>query len=109
MFFHLRRPGLADWRPDRSSPRRKISVQFRGNHWRTFRRTYTGRSSGPIGLVPRKRPMTSSVLIATDSKSLMHDVKSTNNIRPPFDPLLQQIADYVYNSQIQSTEAYESA
>jgi 2-methylcitrate dehydratase len=31
------------------------------------------------------------------------------NVRPPFDPLLQQIADYAVSPQIDSAEAYETA
>src|SRR6266704_6806247 len=39
----------------------------------------------------------------------MHGSESPSNIRPPFDPLLAQIAAYVSQAQINSEEAYETA
>jgi 2-methylcitrate dehydratase len=39
----------------------------------------------------------------------MHHSESPSNIRPPFDPLLEQIAAYVSKAQIASEEAYETA
>src|SRR5882757_8842359 len=38
----------------------------------------------------------------------MHSSK-TLNVRPPFDPLLEQIADYVTDNLLLSQEAYETA
>src|SRR5437868_13871316 len=35
--------------------------------------------------------------------------ESPLNLRPPFDPLLVQIADYVSDFRIESSEAYETA
>src|SRR6476469_5639356 len=39
----------------------------------------------------------------------MHDRENTVNVRPPFDPLLEQIAAYVCDTPIASTEAYQTA
>lgn len=39
----------------------------------------------------------------------MHNAESTQNVRPPFDPLLTEIADYVTRTKIESSEAYETA
>src|SRR5437763_13267707 len=39
----------------------------------------------------------------------MHVTDNTTNIRPPFDELLTQIADYAMEDQVGSEEAYESA
>src|SRR5215212_3517202 len=34
---------------------------------------------------------------------------TTVNVRPPFDPLLERIADYVINARIEGTAAYQTA
>jgi hypothetical protein len=39
----------------------------------------------------------------------MHAVESPLNVRPPFDPLLEQIADYICDFRIRNEEAYETA
>src|SRR5712691_3594701 len=39
----------------------------------------------------------------------MHSSEKTLNVRPPFDPLLEQIADYVTGTPVLSREAYETA
>ena len=39
----------------------------------------------------------------------MHSLDASLNNRPPFDPLLEQIAAYVADFQIASPEAYETA
>src|ERR1051326_3898840 len=39
----------------------------------------------------------------------MHATESATNTRPPFDPLLVEIADYAADFQVQSTEAYDTA
>ncbi len=39
----------------------------------------------------------------------MHEHLDSLNVRPPFDGLLQQIATYVFNTRIESTEAYQTA
>src|SRR5678815_5201264 len=39
----------------------------------------------------------------------MHIKENTLNVRPPFDPLVEQIAAYVFEAQIESKEAYETA
>src|SRR5882724_6896540 len=39
----------------------------------------------------------------------MHSSENTPNVRPPFDPLLEQIADYVTGTRLLSREAYETA
>ncbi len=39
----------------------------------------------------------------------MSTIENTLNVRPPFDPLLETIADYVLSAPIESTEAYETA
>src|SRR5262245_45769167 len=39
----------------------------------------------------------------------MHFKESHSNIRQPFDPLLETIADYVLNTPIESTDAYQTA
>ena len=39
----------------------------------------------------------------------MHLKENQLNIRRPFDPLLERIADYVLNAPIDSAEAYQTA
>src|SRR5258707_865374 len=39
----------------------------------------------------------------------MRASENTLNVRPPFDPLLEQIADYVIGNPVLSGEAYETA
>src|SRR5438270_10973351 len=39
----------------------------------------------------------------------MHIAESALNVRPPFDPLLTEIADYVIRTAIESGAAYETA
>src|SRR5947208_1811609 len=39
----------------------------------------------------------------------MHAAESHLNVRPPFDPLLIEIADYVLGAKIESQEAYDTA
>jgi 2-methylcitrate dehydratase len=39
----------------------------------------------------------------------MHSSENTLNVRPPFDPLLEQIADYVTGTPMLSREAFETA
>src|SRR6266851_2654151 len=39
----------------------------------------------------------------------MHSSENTLNVRPPFDPLLEQIADYVTGTPVLSREDYETA
>ena len=39
----------------------------------------------------------------------MHASDSPINVRPPFDPLLEEIADYVCDGRIESHEAFETA
>jgi 2-methylcitrate dehydratase len=39
----------------------------------------------------------------------MHSAEPTSNVRPPFDPLLIEIAEYALQAEIASAEAYETA
>src|SRR2546426_7308968 len=50
-----------------------------------------------------------SSFVIDDSPTHMQAPESALNIRPPFDPLLEQIAAYVSDARIASEDAYNTA